>query len=32
LDGMQDYLSSCNSFLDDSSAILKILPRQIWWT
>jgi Fic family protein len=29
LEGMQDYLSSCNSFLDDSSAILKILPRQI---
>jgi fido (protein-threonine AMPylation protein) len=27
LEGMQDYLSSCSSFLDDSSAILKIIPR-----
>jgi Fic family protein len=27
LEGMQAYLSSCNSFLDDSSAILKIVPR-----
>jgi hypothetical protein len=27
LEGMQAYLSSCSSFLDDSYAILKIVPR-----